>query len=89
MYVLVVGAGKVGWNLARELIQKGSEVTVVENDMHRYAVVGKLQAPKSRFPASAVYGASERPVLVLVTCGGSYVPGAGYSDNVIVYARAV
>jgi trk system potassium uptake protein len=39
MYVLVVGAGKVGWNLARELIQKGSEVTVVENDMHRYAVV--------------------------------------------------
>jgi len=39
MYVLIVGAGKVGWNLARELIQKGSEVTVVESDPHRYAVV--------------------------------------------------
>ena len=39
MYVLIVGAGKVGWNLARELIQKGSEVTVVESDPQRYAVV--------------------------------------------------
>jgi trk system potassium uptake protein len=39
MYVLIVGAGKVGWNLARELIQKGNEVTVIEADAHRYAVV--------------------------------------------------
>ncbi len=39
MYVLIVGAGKVGWNLARELIQKGNEVTVIENDPARYAVV--------------------------------------------------
>src|ERR687895_2284411 len=39
MYVLIVGAGKVGWNLARELIQKDNEVTVVESDPHRYAVV--------------------------------------------------
>jgi trk system potassium uptake protein TrkA len=39
MYVLIVGAGKVGWNLARELIQKGNEVTVVESDAARYATV--------------------------------------------------
>jgi trk system potassium uptake protein len=39
MYVLIVGAGKVGWNLARELIQKDNEVTVVESNTHRYAVV--------------------------------------------------
>ena len=39
MYVLVVGAGKVGWNLARELIAKGHEVTVLESDSRRYAVV--------------------------------------------------
>src|ERR687894_345294 len=39
MYVLIVGAGKVGWNLARELIAKGNEVTVVENDQRRYGVV--------------------------------------------------
>jgi trk system potassium uptake protein TrkA len=39
MYVLIVGAGKVGWNLARELINKAHEVTVVESDQGRYAVV--------------------------------------------------
>ena len=32
MYVVVVGAGKVGWNLARELIDKGNELTVIESD---------------------------------------------------------
>ena len=39
MYVLIVGAGKVGWNLARELIAKAHEVTVLESDSRRYAVV--------------------------------------------------
>jgi trk system potassium uptake protein len=39
MYVLIVGAGKVGWNLARELFQKDHEVTVVESDPSRYAQV--------------------------------------------------
>ena len=39
MYVLIVGAGKVGWNLARELIGKGHELTVIESDPVRYAIV--------------------------------------------------
>jgi trk system potassium uptake protein TrkA len=39
MYVLIVGAGKVGWNLARELINKQNEVTVIECDQARFAVV--------------------------------------------------
>src|SRR5918912_3076043 len=39
MYVVVVGAGKVGWNLARELLDKGNELTVVESDRRRYEVV--------------------------------------------------
>ena len=39
MYVVIVGAGKVGWNLARELIQKAHEVTLVESDAQRYGVV--------------------------------------------------
>jgi trk system potassium uptake protein TrkA len=39
MYVVVVGAGKVGWNLARELIDKGNELTVIENDRGRFATV--------------------------------------------------
>jgi trk system potassium uptake protein TrkA len=39
MYVIIAGAGKVGWNLARELIAKDSEVTVIESDHRRYRVV--------------------------------------------------
>jgi len=39
MYVIVAGAGKVGWNLARELIDKGHEVTLLESLRRRYLVV--------------------------------------------------
>jgi trk system potassium uptake protein TrkA len=39
VYVVVVGAGKVGWNLGRELIGKGHEVMLVESDRHRFATV--------------------------------------------------
>ncbi len=39
MYIVVVGAGKVGWNLARELIGKNNEVTVIESDASRFAMV--------------------------------------------------
>ena len=39
LYVIVCGAGKVGWNLARELIEKDHEVTVIESDRRRYLIV--------------------------------------------------
>jgi trk system potassium uptake protein len=39
MYVIVVGAGKVGHNLARELIVKGNEVTLIESSRPRYLAV--------------------------------------------------
>jgi trk system potassium uptake protein len=39
MYVIIVGAGKVGWNLARELLDKGHEVTLIESDRDRYLTV--------------------------------------------------
>ena len=39
MYVIIVGAGKVGWNLARELLEKGNEVTLIDGDRERYLTV--------------------------------------------------
>ncbi len=39
MYVVIAGAGKVGWNLARELMAKRHEVTVIESDRTRYLTV--------------------------------------------------
>src|ERR671925_1049939 len=38
-YIIIAGAGKVGWNLARELIEKGHEVTVIEDNRNRYLTV--------------------------------------------------
>src|ERR1700742_1030796 len=39
MYVIICGAGKVGWNLARELIARAREVTLIESYHRRYRVV--------------------------------------------------
>src|ERR1700733_12045041 len=39
MYVIIVGAGKVGRNLARELILKGNEVTIIESSRPRYLLI--------------------------------------------------
>lgn len=39
MYVIVVGAGKVGRNLGSELIGKGHEVTLIESSRERYLML--------------------------------------------------
>ncbi len=39
MYVVIAGGGKVGWNLGRELIEKGNEVTLIEQDRRRYLTI--------------------------------------------------
>jgi trk system potassium uptake protein len=39
MYMIIAGAGKVGWNLARELTVSGHEITVIESDRERYMTV--------------------------------------------------
>ena len=39
MYIIVAGAGKVGWNLSRELLDKGHEVALIEGDRARYDAV--------------------------------------------------
>lgn len=69
----------------------GEPIEVVDDrgEAHRYAVAEVTQVRKSRFPREAVYGAADGPVLVLVTCGGPYVEGRGYRDNILVYARAL
>ena len=39
MYVIIAGGGKVGWNLARELMSKDHEVTLIESRRDRYLVI--------------------------------------------------
>jgi trk/ktr system potassium uptake protein len=35
MYVIVIGGGKVGYFLARDLVERGDEVTLIEKDSSR------------------------------------------------------
>ncbi len=44
MYVVVVGAGRIGYNLARMLVESGNEVTIIETDVTRVREVGTLDA---------------------------------------------
>ena len=39
MYLIVVGAGKVGVNLTRELLKQGHEVTLIESRRDRFRLV--------------------------------------------------
>jgi trk system potassium uptake protein TrkA len=50
MYVIIVGAGKVGLNLGRELRAKGHEITLIESDRTRFAAV------EEEFEHQAQYG---------------------------------
>jgi trk/ktr system potassium uptake protein len=50
MYAIIVGAGKVGRNLARELIAKGQEVTLIESARPRYLSI------EEEFEHAAQYG---------------------------------
>jgi hypothetical protein len=42
---------------------------------------------KSAFPDRRVYAAASRPELRLITCGGAYHDGTGYTGNVVVFAH--
>jgi trk system potassium uptake protein TrkA len=39
MYVIIAGGGKVGWNLARELIDRDCEVTLIESNHERFRAI--------------------------------------------------
>src|SRR3954468_20687034 len=82
MYVLIVGAGKVGWNLARELIDKDNEVTVVESDSQRYQTVEEELEHSIQFgDGSELWGLEragiERADLVIAVTGDD-------EDNVLI-----
>lgn len=44
MYVVIVGAGRIGFSLAAMLIEAGHEVTIVEQDHSRVREIGSLDA---------------------------------------------
>jgi hypothetical protein len=60
-------------------------VTRADHSVAEFTVRESGLYPKESFPSEAVYGASDVPVLRLITCGGAYSP-SGYTQNVVVFA---
>jgi hypothetical protein len=70
-------------------LKKGNLVDVTRADGRtaEFTVYGIQVFPRATFPAAKVYGPTGHPELRLITCGGSYSKAAGYSGNVVVFAR--
>ncbi|MEU7020090.1 class F sortase [Streptomyces sp. NPDC046203] len=70
-------------------LAKGQRIEIARADGRTavFTVYGVELVPKDRFPAERVYGSTSAPELRLITCGGPYAEGGGYTDNVVVSAR--
>ncbi len=69
--------------------EPGMRVEVVDADgtVHRYTVRGREAIHKTALPVDEIFARDGRPVLVLITCGGEYIPQLrSHRDNVIVTA---
>jgi hypothetical protein len=70
-------------------LRAGAAIRVARGDgsVARFRVHRVERWPKSSFPTRLVYGATRRPTLRLVTCGGAFDGATGhYADNTIVFA---
>ena len=73
MYIIVVGAGKVGWNLARELLEKNHEVTVIDPAVEpaRIRAVNEEVEALGLTVATAIAAALCQPGGVMPTVGSA------------------
>ena len=63
------------------------EVTLADGVTAVFRVTGVREYSKSRFPARAIYGATDFAALRLITCGGSFDYATGhYLNSTVVYA---
>jgi LPXTG-site transpeptidase (sortase) family protein len=69
-------------------LKRGARISVRYHDATvTFAVTKTEQVHKSALPTKRIWGATKRPVLRLITCGGQFDQAAhSYLDNVIVYA---
>ncbi|MEU0148152.1 class F sortase [Streptomyces sp. NPDC006288] len=70
------------------LLRTGATVEIVRTDLSTavFKVYAVETYNKKNFPDKKVYGASTRPELRVITCGGGYDKKSGYQDNVVVFA---
>ncbi|MFF1465067.1 class F sortase [Streptomyces sp. NPDC058330] len=70
-------------------LRRGDTVTVTRADKKTavFSVDEVETYTKDKFPDDKVYGATGRPELRLMTCGGRFDKKNGYSANVVVFAH--
>lgn len=69
-------------------VRKGATVEIVRADLRTavFTVYAVESYDKKKFPDKKVYGASARPEIRVITCGGGYTKKSGYRSNVVVFA---
>lgn len=72
-------------------LRKGARIDVLRTDGRTavFTVYSIKTFMKDGFPADRVYGATGRPELRVITCGGAYARSTGYDGNVVVFARMI
>jgi sortase (surface protein transpeptidase) len=73
-------------------LRRGDRVRVSDRDggASTFAVQRVARYAKRSFPTAAVYGATAKPTLRLITCSGDFDASSGhYLDNTVVYATLV
>ncbi|HYN65440.1 MAG TPA: class F sortase [Ornithinibacter sp.] len=65
-------------------------VTTADGRDHDYEVVGRRAIVKKALPVDEIFARDGRPLLVLITCGGEYLPELrSHRDNIVVTAAPV
>lgn len=88
----VDGAHQQGVFFHLRNMKVGDTATVTEDGGRTltFTAYRVLQAAKTQFPSSVVYGDTVGPELRLITCTGQFVGGSlGYADNMIVFMSLV
>lgn len=73
-------------------VEIGAEIVVADagGTEHRYEVVSLETITKTDLPVEQIFARSGEHRLVVITCGGEYLPGSRrYADNVVVTAVPV
>lgn len=72
-------------------LRTGDQVVIARQDGTRatWAVTRSEQTHKDDLPVDRIWDDTRRPVLRLITCGGTIQADGHYDDNVIVYAEPV
>ena len=64
-------------------------VTRADRSVATFSIDRVVTFKKDDFPTRAVYGATTRAELRLITCGGSYDDDTGYDSNTVAFAHLI